>query len=114
MSTGAFFKFPVLIRCLHAGPLGVHIDAYVALLQEQGYARQSARVHLQVFADFSRWLRRRELSVGDIDASMLQRYLRCRSRFVDQHRGASCALNKLLGMLRARGIANHDAAPRRN
>ena len=54
MSTGAFFKFAVMIRCLHAGPLGVHIDAYVALLQEQGYARQSARVHLQVLADFSR------------------------------------------------------------
>jgi hypothetical protein len=108
MSTGAFFKFPVMIRCLHAGPLGVHIDAYVALLREQGYARQSARVHLQVLADFSRWLQRRELSVSDIDASTLQRYLRCRSRFVDQHRGASSALNKLLGMLRDRVIANHD------
>ena len=111
MSTGAFFKFPVMIRCLHAGPLGVHIDAYVALLQEQGYSRQSARVHLRVLADFSRWLQRRELSANDIDASTLQRYLRCRSRFVDQHRGASSALNKLLGMLRDRGIANHDTAP---
>ena len=94
MSTGAFFKFPVMIRCLHAGPLGVHIDAYVALLQEQGYSRQSARVHLQVLADFSRWLQRRELSANDIDASTLQRYLRCRSRFVGEHRGASSALNK--------------------
>ena len=111
MSTGAFFKFPVMIRCLHAGPLGVHIDAYVALLQEQGYSRQSARVHLQVLADFSRWLQRRELSANDIDASTLQRYLRCRSRFVGEHRGASSALNKLLGMLRDRGIANHDTAP---
>jgi site-specific recombinase XerD len=111
MSTGAFFKFPMMIRCLHAGPLSVHIDAYVALLQEQGYARQSARVHLQVLADFSRWLKRRELSVSDIDASTLQRYLRCRRRFVDQHRGACSALDKLLGMLRERGIASHDTAP---
>jgi len=111
MSTGAFFKFPVMIRCLHAGPLGVHIDAYVALLREQGYARRSARVHLQVLTDFSRWLQRRELSVSDIDASTLQRYLRCRSRFVGEHRGASSALNKLLGMLRDRGIAKHDTAP---
>jgi len=111
MSTGAFFKFPMMIRRLHAGPLSVHIEAYVALLQDQGYARQSARVHLQVLADFSRWLQRRELGVGDIDASTLQRYLRCRSRFVDRHRGASSALDKLLGMLRDRGIANHVAAP---
>ncbi len=111
MSTGAFSKFPMVTRRLHAGPLSVHIDAYVALLQEQGYARQSARVHFQVLADFSRWLQRRELSVGDIDASTLQRYLRCRSCFVDRHRGASSALNKLIGMLRDRGIANHDTAP---
>ena len=108
MSTDAFFKFPTMIRRLHAGPLRVHIDEYVALLQEQGYSRQSARVHLQVLTDFSGWLQRRELSVGDIDASTLRHYLRCRSRFVDRHRGASSALNKLLGMLRDRGIANHD------
>jgi len=36
MSTDAFFKFPTMIRRLHAGPLRVHIDEYVALLQEQG------------------------------------------------------------------------------
>ena len=111
MSSGVFLKFPMMVRRLHAGPLGVYIEAYVALLQEQGYSRQSARVHLQVLADFSRWLQRRELSANDIDASTLQRYLRCRSRFVDQHRGASSALNKLLGMLRDRGIANHHMAP---
>jgi site-specific recombinase XerD len=111
MSTRVFLKFPMMVRRLHAGPLGVYIEAYVALLQEQGYSRQSARVHLQVLADFSGWLQRRELSVSDIDASTLQRYLRCRSRFVDQHRGASSALNKLLGMLRDRGIANHHMAP---
>ena len=108
MSTGAFFKFPTMIRRLHAGALCVHIDEYVALLQEQGYSRQSARVHLQVLTDFSGWLQRRELSVSDIDASTLRRYLRCRRRFVDQHRGASSAINKLLGMLRDRGIGNHD------
>src|SRR6516164_3991385 len=108
MSSGAFFKFPVMIRCLHAGPLRVHIDEYVALLREQGYSRQSARVHLQVLTDFSGWLQLRELSVSDIDASTLRHYLRCRSRFVDQHRGASSALNNLFGMLRDRVLANHD------
>jgi site-specific recombinase XerD len=108
MSTGEVFKFPTMRRRLHAGPLRVHIDEYIALLQEQGYSRQSARVHLQVLADFSGWLQRRKLSVGDIDASTLGHYLRCRERFVDRHRGASSALNKLLGMLRDRGIANHD------
>ena len=113
MATGAFafFKSPMKIRRLHAGPLSFHIDAYAALLQGQGYARQSARVHLQVLADFSRWLHRRELGVDGIDAQTLQRYLRCRSRFADRHRGASSALNKFLGMLHDRGIAKHDPPP---
>ena len=111
MSTSAFFKFPKVIRRLHAGPLGVHIDAYAALLQEQGYACQSACVHLQVIADFSRWLQRRELGADDIDAQTLQRYLHCRRRFVGRYRGASSALDKILGMLRDRGIAKHDTPP---
>jgi hypothetical protein len=76
MSTGAFFKFPTMSRRLHAGPPRVHIDEYVALLQEQGYSRQSARVHLQVLADFSGWLQTRELSVSDIDALTLRHHLR--------------------------------------
>src|ERR1700724_399384 len=110
MSTGVFFKFPKIIRYLHAGPLGVHMDAYAALLQEQGYARQSAQVHLQVLADFSRWLQSRKLWVDDIDDTKLQHYFRCRSRFVRRHRGASRALTKILGMLRDRGIAKTETA----
>jgi site-specific recombinase XerD len=66
---------------------------------------------LQVLADFSRWLQRRELGADDIDAQTLQRYLRCRSRFADRHRGASSALNKFLEMLHDRGIAKHDTPP---
>ena len=100
MSPDAAFKFPTMIRRLHAGPLRVHIDEYVALLREQGYSRQSARVHLQVLTDFGDWLQLRELSVSDIGASTLRHYLRCRSRFVDQHRGASSALNELFGVPR--------------
>ena len=36
MSTSSFFSFPGVIRRLHEGPLGDQIDAYAALLQEQG------------------------------------------------------------------------------
>jgi hypothetical protein len=61
MSTSSFFKFHRVIRRLQEGPLGVHIDAYAALLQEQGYKRASACVHLQIVADLSRWMQRRNL-----------------------------------------------------
>ena len=41
MSTSSLFKSHRVIRRLHEGPLGVHIDAYAAILQEQGYKRAS-------------------------------------------------------------------------
>ena len=78
MSTSSFFKFHRVVRRLQEGPLGVHIDAYAALLQEQGYKRASACVHLQIVADLSRWMQRRELGVKDIDAETLKQYLHCR------------------------------------
>ena len=111
MSTSSFFKFHRVIRRLHEGPLGVHIDAYAALLQEQGYKRPSACVHLQIVADLSRWMQRRELDVNDIDAETLKRYLHCRRHYVGRYRGASAAPYKILGMLRDRGIVEQEKRP---
>jgi site-specific recombinase XerD len=108
MSTSSFFKFHRVIRRLQEGPLGVHIDAYAALLQEQGYKRASACVHLQIVADLSRWMQRRELGVKDIDAETLKRYLHCRRHYVGRYRGASAAAYKILGMLRDRGIVDQE------
>ena len=67
MNTSTVFKFPSVIRRLHDGPLGIHIDAYEALLQERGYSRASTYVHLRIVADFSRWLKRRRLDANNID-----------------------------------------------
>jgi hypothetical protein len=41
MTTSAIFKFPSVVRRHHEGPLGIHVDAYEALLREQGYSRGS-------------------------------------------------------------------------
>ena len=111
MSTSSFFKCHRVIRRLHEGPLGVHIDAYAALLQEQGYKRASACVHLQIVADLSRWMQRRELGVKDIDAETLKRYLHCRRHYVGRYRGASAAPYKILDMLRDRGIVDQELPP---
>lgn len=60
--TQHFFHDPRTIRRLHAGPLGEHIDALAAQLQEQGYARGSAQQQLRVVAELSRWLQRQGLA----------------------------------------------------
>jgi hypothetical protein len=105
------FKFPRVIRRQHEGPLGIHIDAYEALLGEQGYSRGSMYVHLHIVADLSRWLKRRQLDVDDVDDRTVERYLRSRRRLVDGYRGASSIPYKFLGMLRHQGIVNHKSMP---
>ena len=85
MSTSSFFKFDKVIRRLHEGPLGAHIDAYAALLQEQGYTRASACVHLKIVNDLSRWMQRRELRVRDINAETVKQYLHCRRHYVGRY-----------------------------
>jgi site-specific recombinase XerD len=111
MTTSAIFKFPSVVRRHHEGPLGIHVDAYEALLREQGYSRGSTYVHLHIVADFSRWLSRRRLDVGDVDECTVERYLQSRQRFVDTYRGASFVLYKFLGMLRDRRIVTHKTVP---
>ena len=111
MTTNAIFKFPSVVRRHHEGPLGIHVDAYEALLREQGYSRGSTYVHLHIVADLSRWLRRRRLDAGDVDECTVERYLQSRQRFVDTYRGASFVPYKFLGMLRDRGIVTHKTVP---
>ncbi len=111
MTTSAIFKFPSVVRRHHEGPLGIHVDAYEALLREQGYSRGSTYVHLHIVADLSRWLRRRRLDAGDVDECTVERYLQSRQRFVDTYRGASFVPYKFLGMLRDRRIVTHKTVP---
>ena len=88
MSINTVFKFPSVIRRQHDGPLGIHIDAYEALLQEEGYSRGSTYVHLHIVADLSRWMKRQRLDVDHIDEQAVKRYLECRRRFVKRYLGA--------------------------
>jgi site-specific recombinase XerD len=111
MSTTAVSKFLSVIRRQHEDPLGVYLDSYKALLQEQGYSRGSTYLHLRIVADLSRWLRREGLGAEDLDEHTVKRYLKSHRRFVDRYRGASFVPYKFLGMLRARGIVNQSPQP---
>lgn len=106
MATNTVFRFSSVIRRLHDGPLGAHIDAYEALLQEQGYSRSSTCVHLRIVSDFSRWLKRRRLEVDGIDEPTVKRYLHSRRRYLDRYRGVSFVPYKLLSMLRSQGVVD--------
>ncbi len=99
-----FFHDPRTIRHLHEGPLGEHIDALAAQLQDQGYTCEAAQMQLRVVAELSRWLQRQGRAATDLTLSGVQAYLRYRQRQGLPVHGAAAACQKCLHLLRDRGL----------
>jgi hypothetical protein len=57
------FTFSSTIERLRQGPLSGHLDAYATAVAEQGYARHSIRQQIIVIADFSRWLKQKQIGL---------------------------------------------------
>ena len=53
--TNQFFTHPKTLEGLHKGPRGAPIDAYAALLHEQGYGGQGACRQIRWVAELNRW-----------------------------------------------------------
>jgi site-specific recombinase XerD len=86
------------------GPLGPYIDAYAALLQEEGYSHEGARNQLLLIADLSRWLQRRQLTAADLSVQNVERYLWDCARHRRSERGNRSTLRKLVDLLHSQGI----------
>jgi site-specific recombinase XerD len=101
--TDLFFSDPRIVERLHEGPLGLHIDAFAALLVEQGYAKSTAKEKVQLVGDLSHWLHRRGISVEGLEGEVARflRYRRKQSRF---RRGDPPTLQQLLKYLRGARI----------
>jgi site-specific recombinase XerD len=106
--TNQFFKHPKTLQRLHEGPLGAHIDAYAALLHEQGYGWQGGRRQIRLVADLGSWLTRHNLTVSDLSPQYVQAYLRYRRRHLRPHPIDSSALKRLLHLLREKGVVAQD------
>jgi site-specific recombinase XerD len=98
------FTFASTIARLRQGPLSEHLDAYAAAVAEQGYARQSIGRQIVAIADFSRWLKHKHIEIGGLDDQVVDRFLRFRRRQQRIGRGDPKALDRILSMLRQKGI----------
>jgi site-specific recombinase XerD len=98
------FTFSSTIERLRHGPLSEHLDAYAAAVAAQGYAHHSIRQQIVVIADFSRWLKQRQIDVQALDNKVVDRFLRLRRRRQRVRRGDPKALQRLLTMLCQKGV----------
>jgi len=104
------FIFPKTIERLRQGPLSKYLDAYRAAQFEHGYEQQSIRQQILVIADFSGWIKRKEIAVRSLDAHDVDRFLRLRQREKRVRRGDPTALKRMLAMLREKGVVKREPA----
>jgi len=102
------FTLPSTIERLRQGPLKEYLDAYAAVVAEQGFAPNSIRMQISAIADLSQWLQEKRIAVSSLDREVLARFLKKRVHQVEDRRGDGRALNRLLALLRQRGIVKPD------
>jgi site-specific recombinase XerD len=102
------FTLSSTIERLRQGPLDKHLDAYAAVVAEQGYAPNSIRSQIVVIADLSQWLQQKRIAVPSLDSNVLDRFLKTLGRQGGTRRGDGRALNRLLTLLRQTGIVKPD------
>jgi site-specific recombinase XerD len=105
------FTFSSTIERLRQGPLSEHLDAYAAAIAAQGYGRHSIREQIVVIADFSRWLKQKQIDVQALESEVVDRFLRLRRRQQRIRRGDPKALQRLLTMLCQKGVVKPRKPP---
>ena len=98
------FTLPTTIKRLRQGPLEEYLDAYAAVVAEQGFAPNSIRSQIVLIADLSLWLQQKRVAASSLDRKALDRFLKERERQVGIQRSDGRTLNRLLALLRQKGI----------
>ena len=103
---------PDFIERFRIGPLAPHLDAYIGLLERQGYSKVSAGEQLRAISRFSEWLGTGGRGLRDVGEETIARFVRRHPQ--DIQRGDAAALYRLLRMLREIGASKPNAptAPR--
>jgi len=105
------FTFSSTIERLRQGPLSEHLDAYAAAVAKQGYTHHSIGRQIVAIADFSRWLKHKHIEIEALDHQVVDRFLRLRRRQQRVGRGDAKALDRMLSMLRQKGIVKSPQPP---
>ena len=86
------------------GPLAPYFEPYAESLADQGYSQVSYWKKTFLISEFSRWLRRKGVSVGEIATAHEEAFLRHRARRRCLKGGDRIALSGATGWLQEKGI----------
>ena len=93
-----------VLRSFVRGPLESYAEGFVEELFRQGYSRPGAEQHLCFIAHLDRWLNGKGLALGDLSATVIERYLAQRREAGYVEYRSSKALQPLLDYFRPLGL----------
>jgi site-specific recombinase XerD len=104
------FGHRILSR-LHEGPLGLYIDSYLELLNEQGFSHDSAEEQVRIIVGFSRWLDKNGYKTENVSQEKADRFLKCRYLHLRPQSGDAAALHRLNALLCRMGVISLHVTP---
>jgi integrase len=97
-------SIPETIGRLRNSPLLPHAIRYYEEIRAEGYARATAKWHLQLFARLDSWLARTRRKLPDLNEGIAERFVKSELSGYPHPSGAYKALFRLLRLLRNAGI----------
>ncbi len=106
------FKEPVAAERLGRDPLKAHVDSVARSLVDLGYASSTVRTYQWCLADFSGWIERSGVAVGDLDDRIVDTFVDERQRQGRLHWSHRPAVRRLVEHLRERGTVRTPTVER--
>jgi hypothetical protein len=91
-----------LLERLRVGPLSPYLDIYLTRVEQEGFLPSSVPCQLYAIARFSRWLKRMNIPLEDVDESGVRDFLGRDPGVV--HHPERSAIRRLLAVLRELGV----------
>ena len=109
---------PLARAWLLDGPLSSHLDAFLALLEQGGYAEGSIEKRLRALAHFAHWMTRCRLVAQQLDEDFVDQFLNhhlprcdCHAAALRTHGDLSAGLGHLLAVLRQQRVIPERPLP---
>lgn len=91
---------PMALQRLEVGPIGPHIRGFADLIAKQNYSCVTGWLKLRLVARFSRWLKRRRITLKQFDEAQIKKFLIERWKKLARHSGDQVTMELLLQHLR--------------
>jgi len=106
-----FLSDSAAIKSRRAGLFGPHLDSFVAVVSELGYAGSTARERLRCLGSLEQWLKRKRLVLVDLQEQVVERFLETRRRAGRLRNGDARTVHHFLEHLRNKGILQLTEVP---